>query len=76
MKTQKVNVANQSDNGHFVENADNVICLDENNEMFFVEGPSILTTKNHTTLKHEKSVFVWPQDVYNPYRQIMERAKD
>lgn len=72
----KVNVATQSTAGHYVENADKVVCLDEVSESFFVHGKSILTTKNHTTLQMEESCLIVPQQVYNPYSKMMERSMD
>jgi len=56
MKTlERVNVAINSTEGHFVEKAKQVICLDGVKEAFFVEGDAILTTKNHQTLPPSKS---------------------
>ena len=79
MKTEvleKVNVANQSTAGHFVEKSKQVICLDEVKEAFFVEGNAELTTKNHQTLPLEKDCLIMPQQVYNPYSQSLERSRD
>lgn len=73
---QKVNVAPSSDSGHFVENAKNVIHLDEVTESFFVEGKSQLTTKNHTTLEMEDDCLINCQVVYNPFAKMYERSRD
>lgn len=72
----QVNVAKKSDNGHFVEKAVQVVCLDEVTESYVVKGPSILTTKNHTTLPMEENCFISPQQVYNPLAGMMERVTD
>jgi len=79
MKTttlEKVNVAKQSTQGHFVEKAKQVVCLDGTKEAFFVEGAAKLTTKNHQTLPLEKDCLIMPQQVYNPYLKSLERSKD
>lgn len=76
MVQEKVNIAPSSDNGHFVENAKKVINMDAVTEAFFVEGSSILTTKNHTTLKMEEDCLVNCQVVYNPFAKMFERSKD
>lgn len=72
----KVNVAIKSTEGHFVEKAKKVICLDEIQEIYFIDGIATLTTKNHTTLPLEKNCLIIPQQVYNPYTQALERSKD
>lgn len=72
----KVNVAVQSTAGHFVEKAKKVVCLDNVKEAFFVEGNAELTTKNHQTLPLEKDCLIMPQQVYNPYKQMLERSRD
>ena len=72
----KENVAKNSTEGHFVEEASRVICLDEIKEVYFVEGNAILTTKNHQTLPLEKDCLIMPQQVYNPYSKLLERSKD
>lgn len=73
---KKINVATKSTEGHFVEKAKRVVCLDEIKEAFFIEGNSILTTKNHQTLPLEKNCLIMPQQVYNPYSRMLERSKD
>lgn len=78
MKTQekKVNVAPSSTEGHFVEKAKEVINLDETNETFMVKGKSILTTKNHATLKIEEDSLITCQRVFNPFARMFEKSKD
>ena len=76
MQTAKVNVAKQSTAGHFVEKAGNVINLDETREIYLVEGESILTTKNHTTLKMKEDCLIIPQQVYNPLSKLFQRSID
>lgn len=72
----KVNVAPSSTEGHFIEGAKNVIDLDKITEMFFVEGKSRLTTKNHTTLEIEEDCLISCQNVYNPFSRMFERSRD
>ena len=76
MKSLKVNVATKSTEGHFVEKAKQVVCLDGVKEAFFVEGEAELRTKNHQTLPLEKDCLIMPQQVYNPYLQSLERSRD
>lgn len=73
---EKVNVAKTSTEGHFIEKHKQVICLDEQKEIFFVEGDAVLTTKNHQTLPLEKDCLIVPQQVYNPYSRMLERSRD
>jgi len=73
---QKVNVAIKSTEGHFVEKAKQVVCLDEIKEAYFVEGEAELTTKNHQILPLEKDCLIMPQQVYNPYSKSLERSRD
>lgn len=75
-KSRKVNVAPSSDSGHYIERAENVINLDQVNETFLVEGKSIMTTKNHTTLEIEDMCLVTCQMVYNPFAKMYEKSKD
>lgn len=75
-KKKSVNVAPTSDAGHYVEEALNVINLDEVTESFFVEGASKLTTKNHTTLVMEEDCLINCQVVYNPFAKMYEKSKD
>lgn len=76
MNTVKVNIAKQSTSGHFVEKSKQVINLDDSREIYLVEGTSILTTKNHTTLEMKEDCLVIPQQVYNPFSKLFERSKD
>lgn len=75
MKT-KVNVAPSSTEGHFIEEATNVVDLDVVNETFLVEGKSKLTTKNHTTLEIEEDCIITCQKVYNPFSKMFEKSRD
>lgn len=72
----KVNVAPSSDSGHFVENAQQVVQLDNVTEAFFVHGESVLTTKNHTTLEMKDDCLINCQVVYNPFAKMYERSRD
>ena len=76
MKTQRVNVAPSSDEGHYVEKAKRVVMLDDLTESFLVEGESELLTKNHTTLEMRDSCLVSCQVVYNPFSKMLERSRD
>jgi hypothetical protein len=73
---EKINVAKNSTAGHYVEKAKQVVCLDEIREAYFVEGKSILTTKNHQTLPMKEDCLLMPQQVYNPYTKMLGRSKD
>lgn len=73
---KRINVAVKSTEGHFVEKSKKVVCLDEIKEAFFIEGNSILTTKNHQTLPLETDCLIMPQQIYNPYSRTLERSKD
>lgn len=73
---KRVNVAPSSDSGHYVEEAVNVVNLDEVTESFLVEGKSKLTTKNHTTLVIEEDCLINCQVVYNPFEKMYEKSKD
>lgn len=75
--SKPVNVAPSSTSGHFVENAQKVVNLDDINETFLVEGKSLLTTKNHTTLKMEdEKCLITTQKVYNPLTKLLEKSRD
>jgi hypothetical protein len=76
MESLKVNVAPTSDKGHYVEHAKKVIQLDEVTEAFFVEGESVLTTANHTTLEMQDSCLINCQVVYDPFAKMYERSRD
>lgn len=65
----RVNVAPSSNNGHFVEDAQQVIDLDKVNELFYVKGKSRLVTENHTTLEMEEDCMITCQVVYNAFAQ-------
>lgn len=73
---ERVNVAPSSDEGHFVKGAKQVIDMDAVTESFFVEGESVLETKNHTTLEMKDDCLVNCQMVYNPFAKMYERSKD
>lgn len=72
----RVNVAPSSSHGHYVQRAKQVIKLDDITEAFFVEGESILTTNNHTTLEMKDDCLVNCQVVYNPFSQMFEKSRD
>ncbi len=72
----KVNVAPSSTEGHFVENANNVVDIDSVSEVFFVEGKSTLTTKNHTSLEMKEDCLITCQNVYNPFSKMFEKSRD
>lgn len=76
MEVKGVNVAPSSTSGHYVKKAVKVVNLDKVAEMFFVEGESELHTKNHTTLKQDKSCLITTQVVYNPFAKMFEKSKD
>jgi hypothetical protein len=71
-----VNVAPSSTSGHFIKNAKKVVDIDAVNETFLVEGESVLTTENHTTLEQKKSCLITTQVVYNPLKAVYEKSKD
>jgi len=73
---EKVNVAPSSDEGHFVEKSKNVVEIEKVNETFKVEGPALLTTKNHTNLEIKEDCLIVCQQVYDPFKQMHERSKD
>lgn len=75
-KVKRVNVAPSSDSGHFIEEAINVVNLDEVNETFIVKGKSKMVTKNHTTLINEESCIVTCQQVYDPFAKAFEKSRD
>jgi len=73
---KSVNVAPSSDSGHYVENAKEVVNLDEVNDTFLVKGKSILTTKNHTTLEMKEDCLITCQVVYDPFDKAFEKSRD
>lgn len=73
---KRVNIAPSSSHGHFIEGAQKVVNLDEVNETFWVEGPSVMTTANHTTLEIEESCLVTCQQVFNPFNEMFEKSRD
>lgn len=73
---ERINVAPSSTEGHFIEEAINVVNLDNVKETFMVEGKSKLTTKNHTTLNIDEDCLITCQNVYNPFSKMFERSKD
>jgi hypothetical protein len=79
MKTQElngVNVAPSSTSGHYIQEAVNVVNIDNLKETFFVEGKSKLVTKNHTTLVQKESCLITTQVVYNPFAKMFEKSED
>lgn len=76
LKIKGVNVAPSSDSGHFIQEARNVVQLDDVNETFFVEGKSKMVTKNHTTLNIDTDCLVTCQQVYNPFSKMFEKSRD
>lgn len=76
MEKQRVNVAPSSTEGHFVKGAKQVINLDSVNETFLVEGPSILETKNHTSLEQKEDCIITCQVVYNPFGKMYTKSND
>lgn len=73
---KRTNVAPSSTEGHFIEDAKNVVNLDEVNETFFVEGKSKLVTKNHTTLEMEDDCLITCQTVYDPFKNEFTKSRD
>lgn len=73
---KKVNVSPSSVHGHYIEEAEQVINLDNENETFHVKGKSKLTTNNHTTLEIEEDCLITCQTVYNPFAGVFVKSKD
>lgn len=73
---KKVNVAPSSSHGHYIEQAQQVINLDNVNETFHVKGKSKLTTTNHTTLEIEEDCLITCQTVYDPFKGVFQKSKD
>ena len=73
---QKVNVAPTSDNGHFVEGANQVVNLDNVTETFDVKGSAKLTTKNHEDIVLEEDCTIFCQFVVNPLTGALQKSKD
>ena len=65
---KQVNVAPSSTEGHFVEEAINVVNLDAVNETFKVEGKSKLVT--------EEDCLITCQTVYDPFKGVFIKSKD
>ena len=79
MKTEtlkRINVAPSSDEGHFIEDAQQVIDLDVVNETFAVKGSAKLVTKNHTTLVIEEDCLITCQQVFDPFKNIRVKSTD
>lgn len=72
----KVNIAPSSTHGHFIEEAGQVINLDEVNETFLVKGKSKLTTSNHTTIANEEDCLITCQTVYDPFKGVFVKSRD
>lgn len=75
-KIERVNVAPSSTEGHFIKGAKKVVNLDTINETFLVEGPSVLETKNHTSLEIKEDCLITCQVVYNPFSKMFTKSKD
>lgn len=79
MKTEtlkRINVSPSSEEGHFIEGAEQVIDLDVVNETFAVKGSAKLVTKNHTTLVIEDDCIITCQQVFDPFKNIRVKSKD
>jgi len=76
MEAIKVNVAESSTEGHFIEKAKKIVNLDKVNETYYVKGGGIMTTKNHTTLEIGEDCLITCQNVYNPFSKSFEKSKD
>lgn len=74
--TEKVNVAPSSTEGHFIKGAKKVVNLDNVNETFLVEGPSVLETKNHTSLEIQEDCLITCQVVYNTFEKMYSKSRD
>lgn len=74
--TKKVNIAPSSSHGHFIEEAEQVINLDQVNETFHVKGKSKLTTTNHTSLDIKEDCLITCQTVYEPFKRVFIKSKD
>ncbi|MGB0896904.1 MAG: hypothetical protein ACPGRW_06250 [Flavobacteriaceae bacterium] len=75
-KVSRINVSPSSTEGHFIEEALNVIELDKVTEVYKVEGKSRMATKKHTTLEINEDCLITCQNVYNPFTRMFEKAKD
>ncbi len=73
---KKVNISPSSTHGHFIEKAIKVVELDSINEIYYVEGPSELTTNNHTTINNEEDCMIICQTVYNHFLGKEIKSKD
>lgn len=71
-----INIAPSSETGHFIQEATQVVNLDEIKETFLVEGKAKMVTKNHTTLEVQNGGLVTCQVVYNPFAEMFERVRD
>lgn len=76
IKEKKVNVAPSSSHGHFIEDAEKVVNLDDVNETFHVKGKGKLTTNNHTTIDIEEDCLITCQTVYNPFTNAFTKSRD
>ena len=76
-QNQGVNVASkESTSGHFAKGAKRVVMLDEITETTFIEGDSILSTKNHTDLNMKSDCMITIQNVYDPFKKMMIKSRD
>jgi len=72
----RLNIAPSSTEGHYVKGAKNIVNLDDINETYFVEGASVLETKNHTSLKMDEDCLITCQVVYNPFSEMYQKSQD
>jgi hypothetical protein len=74
--TNQINVAPNSTHGHYINNAKNVIVIDQVKEAFLTEGDSTMTSKNNNETQILDGSLIMPQQVYNPFSKLYERSKD
>lgn len=75
-ETVSLNVAPSSTSGHIVSGAEKITELHEEKEIFFVNGPSVMTNDNHMDIVIPKSALVTTQVVFNPFKRMYENSKD
>ncbi len=74
----KANIAPSSTHGHFLQNAKNVVNLDEINETFLVEveGETEMVSENHLDLPVNEDCLVICQKTFNGFSALYERSQD